>query len=186
MRNTIAYFEGRRIQNLKTKKRGRPKREKGIAPTPETLAKLQPNVLPSLVYNGVIDLDQEKAAEEIAHVYHTLHRGLLPAGGIENDRSMATGTLRDPFARMTTGERNAWEFTYKPWANSESKKLIRKRPRLCRWKLSVLITHENIKPDVIAAQYQVDYPIIIQQFKNSLDQYVYLMQNNNQRSSLVR
>jgi len=170
---------------LKTKKRGRPKREKGIAPTPETLAKLQPNVLPSLVYNGILDLDQEKAGEEIAHVYHTLHRGLLPAGGIENDRSIATGTLRDPFARMSTGERNAWEFRYKPWANNESKKLIRKRPRLCRWKLTLLITHENERPEVLAARYQVEYPKIIRYLKDSLNEYVYLIQNNYQRSSNV-
>ena len=52
-------------------------RAERIDPTPETLARIQPDPLSRLREDGVIDLDQMRAGEEIRDTWHAMTRGVM-------------------------------------------------------------------------------------------------------------
>ena len=151
------------------KKRGRPKRrEEFVGATVETAAKLQPDVVQSLVYGERITDDEERKLMLIRRTYETLSRGMLPSGGVLNERSKATGMQSDMFTHMSENERNNWQFIYKPWANLASKIIVKTKPRLCGWSLAIKLAYENVSLEDITAIYQLQEPALLYALSHSL------------------
>lgn len=97
------------------RRRGRPRRNEEIGPTPETLAKLDRDVLLTMLEGGQITADQEVAARELSSMWRALQRGMLPqmklgmAGPIPGRKQ-----ARSPFARIVDFEVEVWTTRYKP------------------------------------------------------------------------
>ena len=154
------------------RRRGRPRRNTDLGPTPETLAKLMPDVLLSLLDGEFITAEQESAARELSYMWRALQRGMLPQMklGISSP-TPGRKQARSPFARMKDSEIEVWRARYKPWAVSESKAVVVNAPRLLRLDLTRNIVENNSDPKIIAHEFGVHTDGLLDEFRDSLDSY---------------
>lgn len=85
-------------------------------PTPQTAAKLRPDVVAVLHRAGILSQDQANAAEAIRDVWAALQSTIIGGGayGLSFGRS---GKIADPVSRMTGREAALWSRVWKPWAD---------------------------------------------------------------------
>jgi hypothetical protein len=153
------------------KKRGRPKRrDEAVGPTPETAAKLEPDVLLGLTEAGVLTLEQERAGREIADVWRALMRGFF--GTFNPDGARLSGRVREPVDAMTQGEARIYATTYLPWAKQEVRALVVNFPKLTRCDLAYRVCAANQSPETVARAFQVDRFALIQPLRDGLDNYL--------------
>lgn len=162
--NTNRAYQGRR--------RGRPRRNEDLGPTPETAAKLEADVLSVLLETEQITVDQEAAGRELFSMWRALQRGFLPQmklslAGPNAGRKQA----RSPFARMSDFEAGMWTARYKPWAAVETKTIVVNVPRLSRLALTRRIIESNIRPLEIARTFLVSSKCVLSAFGKALDSY---------------
>jgi hypothetical protein len=155
------------------KKRGRPPRADKRAtdetgPTPETIAKLEVDVLTDLVETGLITVDQECAGREINAVWEALERSMA--------RTSATFLMR-----VTASHRElpdavshaiAWRLHYRhqPWASREIEKKL--APGVTRYGVVWRLCNLNWPIDLIARQAGVSEARILRAVRDSLDVYI--------------
>lgn len=92
-------------------------RAERIGPTPETAAKLRPDVVAALWAVGRIDGLHRQAAEEIRDIWAAMERGIF--GRSLDDRINAVATAarnRAHLDHMTEAERLLYGERYLPWA----------------------------------------------------------------------
>ncbi len=141
-------------------------------PTPETVAKLKPDILQCLLDQDLITADQESAAHELTYMWRALQRGMLPQAKLGLSSPMpGRKQARSPFARMSDREMEVWCARYKPWAVSEAKAIVVKAPRLLRLDLTRNIVEKNADPRRIALEFAVRVDRLLDEFRLSLDSY---------------
>ena len=156
----------------KIHKGGRPRRRPDRTdPTPETAAKLQPNVLTTLLHDSIITGEQHAAAEEIAGVWQALSRSLT-ARSAAADLIRHSGQSPDPFGLMNSDEIWRWQKRYKPWANGQSKKIVSRRPPLCRFRLTLKVAADNMWPLLVSVRHQVPLGATVNALRDALDAYI--------------
>lgn len=102
-------------------------RRKAVAdvPTPETAAKLKPDVLTVLHRAGYLSAEDLAAAEDISRIWRALMRGLFPQRpALDGARTAGRPGARDPISGMSTGEAWLWRAVYKPWAADMSDRVL--------------------------------------------------------------
>ena len=88
-------------------------------PTPETVRKLKPDPVRTLVLNGVLGAPEEDAAEILADVWRALANG-LDAGErtMDGTRAAKGQPWRDPVDRMSGRIAAIIHHIYRPWATA--------------------------------------------------------------------
>ncbi len=163
---------------IPTRKRGRPKRtEKSIAPTPQTLAKLQRDQVADLLKQGELNPDQERAARKIHSFSMALKRGMFPQSRLDPSMSTSanTPTRRRPEAsleRLTDAESEQWSHVYRPWAGTMTRKLVGRRPRLTSLGLVERIVNENKSPENLSAEFGLSRSVLLKELKTALNEYI--------------
>lgn len=95
-------------------------------PTPETVAKMRPDVVESLYRLGKIDSDQRWAAEKIQDVFEQVCRGLFPRAIDHRNPYVEKPSIRPAkgLELMRQSEFEHWRDVYKPWSAIEAKVLV--------------------------------------------------------------
>lgn len=101
-------------------------------PTPETVAKRQPDVIETLHHENLLDTDQHNAAMEIRELREALTRGIFsgaadysaPLGGKAGREQLRGLEALKGDVKDTGTEYGKWAQIYKPWSNSEGKRQI--------------------------------------------------------------
>lgn len=163
---------------IPARKRGRPKRkEDSVAPTPQTLAKLQRDQVAELLKQGELNPDQERAARRIHSFSMALQRGMFPQSRIEPSAptSATTPTRRLPQAsleRLTEAESEQWSQIYRPWSGGMTRKIVGRRPRLTSLGLVERIVNENKSPESLSAEFGVSRSTVLEGLTHALDEYI--------------
>ncbi len=153
-------------------RRGRPKANADIGPTPETAAKLEPDVLFELKQADCVTAEQETAARELHAMWRALKRGMLPQSKVVPASPIpGRKQVRSPFARMDESELDLWSQRYKPWANTETRMLIARAPRLSRLELTRRIIEDNTAPGALGARHGMADMEVVEHLRNALDRY---------------
>ena len=154
------------------RRRGRPRRNENLGPTPETAAKLDPDVLLVMLERDQLTSEQEAGARELFSMWRALQRGMLPqmklgmAGPLPGRKQ-----ARSPFARMGDSEIEVWTTRYKPWASVEAKTIVVGAPRLSRLDLTRRVIENNGRPADVARHFRTPVDKILAEFRNALDCY---------------
>jgi len=160
------------ITKISATRRGRPKREENCGPTPETTAKLEPDVLLVLRQHDHVTPEQETAARELHAMWRALKRGMLPQSKVVPASPIpGRKQVRSPFARMNDYELELWSERYRPWANAESRTLVTGWPRLSRLELTRRIVEDNATPAAIGAMHGLAQTQVMEHLRNALDRY---------------
>lgn len=103
---------------IPARKRGRPRRtQEDVAPTPETLAKLQRDQLSDFLKQGELTPNQKRAAPKIYSFYLALKRGMAQQSRLEIGPSVpARSQPQAPLERLSDAESESWCTVYRPWA----------------------------------------------------------------------
>jgi|TARA_R100001129_G_scaffold45581_2_gene31165 hypothetical protein len=98
-------------------KRGRPKKIKSIPPTPETLAKLEPDVVQLLMLNNQISQEQESACLILREIGTALNRQTRPFLGdlIPSETSSKGSKAKDPFDNLSDYQMWLYSEVIIPW-----------------------------------------------------------------------
>jgi hypothetical protein len=169
---THAYAKSNANRAYQGRRRGRPRRNEELGPTPETAAKLESDVLSVLLEADQITVDQETAGRELFSLWQALQRGFLPQMKLSSaGPNVGRKQARSPFARMSDIELGIWTARYKPWAAEETKTIVVNAPRLSRLTLTRRIIENNTKPAEIARTFVVSSEYILSEFGKALDCY---------------
>lgn len=151
-------------------KRGRPKkRDENAGATLETLRKLERDVLQKLVIDGIITVDQERAAREIDATWRAIMRGLFKTQRLET----GSAAQRDPSDAMTEREAAIHAQRYIPWANIEAKAKI--SPACTRFELARRVCTLNQDPRAVGAEFAVCAASSVNAIRTTLDRYLAFM-----------
>ena len=105
-------------------KRGRPKKNKAIPPTPETVAKLEEDMILYLTGNNLITQEQHNACVEIRTIHEALHLHIIPY--IKEHRDSPSFYNKNPFDSLTEKQQQKWSQVYMPWTEYSTTRKIPK------------------------------------------------------------
>ena len=161
-------------KHLRVKRRGRPRKrpEPVVSPTPETLAKLEGDVIQSLKQEGVFSAFQEEAALAI----RALRNALCNESSSMNLTHVSGGPTRpsprDCFDRLSANELRVYRGHYVPWQDAERSVLIPGAKGACRSDLFLVCVVENKTPEDLAAQLGASKVWIHRQLQESVDVFI--------------
>lgn len=167
---------------IPVKRRGRPKKnaDERINPTPETLAKLEPDHLRILLSKGEITPDQERAGRQIHALFHAMRSGGSPASRLDPPATSKRPVLtKSPVERLSGRQEDLWRKRYIPWARAKGSQVVVRRPRLTNLGLVEQLVSENRSPDLVAARFRVT-----QFWKLFGSQWTTIMPKNKKKSAL--
>tara|TARA_R100001510_G_C7644686_1_gene202089 strand:- start:1083 stop:1658 length:576 start_codon:yes stop_codon:yes gene_type:complete len=95
-------------------KRGRPKKNKSIPPTPETVAKLEPDVVQLLMLNNQITQEQENACLLLREIGTALQRKVRPFLNTTY-ADTKTNNTKDPFDNLSDYQLWLYSEVVIPW-----------------------------------------------------------------------
>ena len=152
--------------------RGRPRRNQDIGPTPQTAAKLERDVLLTMLEAGELTAEQEAAGRELYVMWRALQRGMFPQMRVDGTgHTPGRQSARSPFGRMSDFEASVWADRYKPWAASETKTLVVRMPKLSRLDLARRIIEYNTRPACVASVFGVSKAFLVTALQESLETY---------------
>ncbi len=153
-------------------RRGRPRRNQDVGPTPQTAAKLERDVLLAMLAAEELTAEQETAGRELYALWRALQRGMFPQMRVDGTgQSPGSQCARSPFARMSDFEASVWAERYKPWAAAETKVFVVRVPKLSRFDLVRRVVENNTRPMCVASVFGVSEAHIVTALKESLDCY---------------
>lgn len=138
-------------------------------PTVETAAKLEPDVLLTMQHAGLISIDQERAAREMASIWLTLERSLggfkqaLGEGSHGGQRGYGLEGMPARYAHLL-------QYRHQPWASREIGKAV--APGLTRYGIVWRIVYLNWDWREVADTSQVEHDELLKAFRDSLDVYL--------------
>lgn len=160
--------------NAERNSRGRYGGEDPVGPTPETVAKLQADVLLTLVQNDILTTDQERAGREIASIWRAIMRGMF---GTSNAAGVRTSSRRkDPTDAMSETESKYHAETYLPWATCQASRLAVKFPRLTYADVVYRLAVANENPLAVAQEIKVAPGVLIAALQDALEWYAQRME----------
>ena len=159
---------------IPARKRGRPRRtQEDVAPTPETLAKLQRDQLSDFLKQGELTPNQKRAAPKIYSFYLALKRGMAQQSRLEIGPSVpARSQPQAPLERLSDAESESWCTVYRPWAGGVSRQTLSRRPKLTALSLVGSIVKENQSPEFVSSAFDVPRPRVLSRAKARLDGYI--------------
>lgn len=153
---------------------GRFGNEDPVGPTPQTLAKLQPDNLLALVQNNILTTDQERAGREIACIWRALMRGLFGTSNAAGERS--SPRKKDPTDAMTETESRWHAGTYLPWARGKASRLAIKFPRVMYSDIVYRLAVANENPLSVAQEFNVKPGVLVAALQDALTWYADAME----------
>lgn len=159
---------------IPARRRGRPnKNVPDVGPTPETVAKLQPDQLSALLARGKISPDHERAGRSLHSLTSALQRGMSPVSQLQTPSSAGKRkTAKSPLDRLSGREETAWAAIYRPWANIASQTIVARRPKLTLMDLTLRVVESNQKPRGIAAFFEMTEEQVLSRLIDGLDLYI--------------
>jgi hypothetical protein len=153
------------------RKRGRLRRSKNLGPTPETAAKLDPDVLLAMLEKDQITSEQEAAARDLFSMWRALQRGMLPqmklgVAGPMSGRKQS----RSPFACMGDSEIECGPRAISLGRRSR-KRHCGRAPRLSRLDFARRVIENNVSPADVARDFRAPTESILSGLRNALDCY---------------
>ncbi|MBT5241439.1 MAG: hypothetical protein HOH20_14185 [Rhodospirillaceae bacterium] len=151
-------------------KRGRPRRaEVAIAPTPETVAKLQRDQVSDLLKQGELNPDQERVARKILSFSLALTRGMFPQSRIQAAAPLPARSLpQAPLERLSDSESELWSKVYRPWAGEMSRQLVGRRPKLTALSVVERIVNENNSPYALSSAFDLPRKQVLDGLRQAL------------------
>ncbi|NKB44359.1 MAG: hypothetical protein GKS03_08795 [Alphaproteobacteria bacterium] len=159
---------------IPARKRGRPPRtQEAIAPTPETVAKLQRDQVSNLLKQGELTPDQEGVARKIHSFSMALKRGMFPQSRIQTEGAMPSRRLpQAPLERLSDTESESWSRVYRPWAGEMSRHIVGRRPKLTALAVVERIVNENESLEAVSSSYDLPRTQVLDGLKRALDGYI--------------
>lgn len=148
-------------------------RQRSVPATPETLRKLQQDVIVTLVRQGVLLPHHHDAAMEIRSVHEAVGRGMFarssfaPTAG-SSGRGYGS---RDFTQRMSASERRAWETHYLPWSREMAMAVAAGLPGTRWMQLIIDIVVDNNALRAVEDRYRLRPGTAIQYLTEALDRY---------------
>ena len=140
--------------------------------TPETIAKLVPDVVLALRRRGALRMEHETAAVEIRHIHSALGRGFEPSERVLVPKGMRLGQAKSAGpAAMTEREVEAWEKRYRPWLRGEKEYRYSWLPA-SRAELAIFVIVDNVPLRSLARRYGLNTGRIKKALVRSLERYV--------------
>ena len=147
------------------------RREERYDPTPQTLAKLESDVLQDLLARRAITADEERAAREICDIHRAVKRGLFRTQNIGAGHGTA-----DASDAMSEHEARIHFQRYVPWSREEARHLAFRWPtRVMRLGLALKICEQNESIASIGKRHDTNDNRVLQIFRHALNGYVALM-----------
>ncbi len=144
-----------------------------ILPTPETLRKLQPDVVVELVREGCLRPHHQDAALEIRSVHEAVGRGMFARSSCD-PATGASGRAhgpRDFTQRMSARERRLWEARYLPWSRDMALAVVAGLPGTRWMQLVIDIVVDNHAVGTVEERYRLNPGTAIRYLVEALDRY---------------
>lgn len=148
-------------------------RQRSVPPTPETLRKLQQDVVVKLVRQGVLLPHHHDAAMEIRSVHEAVGRGMFARSSFDPTAgSSGRGQgPRDFTQRMSSSERRAWEKHYLPWSRDMAIAVVAGLPGTSWMQLIIDIVVDNNAIGAVEDRYRLRDGTAIRYLTEALDRY---------------
>lgn len=159
---------------IPVRRRGRPKRQfaEAVAPTPETVAKLEPDHLSQLLRDGELSVDQERAGRQIHGLFIALRRGGSPASKLREPVDRATRRLpQSPLDRLSARQEEIWRQVYRPWMEDVGRRVVVRRPKLTALGVVERVVADNTSAGRLAALYQLPTESVLDALRDAMDAY---------------
>ncbi len=146
---------------------------KGVPPTPETLRKLEQDVISVLVEANGLTQVQRDAAMEIRGIHEAVGRGMFARSAI--GPAAARGGFnygpRDFTQNMSSEELRIWETRYLPWSHELAVAIAAGMPGT-RWlQLVTDVVVDNATPAAVEACYRLPAGSALRYLAEGLDRY---------------
>lgn len=157
-----APMAGRKTRRARLKRIafGRPdgqSSDRNIAPTPETLKKLEKDVISTLFEEAALTSAQRDAALEIRGIHEAIGRGMFARSAV-NPAAVRGGPQygpRDFTHKMSVDELDRWENRYLPWSHDLAVAVVSGMPRT-RWlQLVIDIVVDNVSITAVESRYRL-------------------------------
>ena len=146
---------------------------RAIRPTPETLRKLQQDVVVELVREGSLRPHHQDAALEIRAVHEAVGRGMFARSSCDptaGSSGRAYGP-RDFTQRMSARERRLWETRYLPWSRDMALAVVAGLPGTRWMQLAIDIVVDNHAVGTVEERYRLSPGTAIRYLAEALDRY---------------
>lgn len=146
------------------------RREELIGPTDETLSKLEPDALQSMLFKGLIDQEEYDAALEIANMHRIMRRSLFKT---QRPGSVRTGSQTDPTDGFTESQARRYSTHFLPWAREQARHIVFGWPRrMTRLDLVLAVADDNQSIRSIGIQHDAADHRVLASLLRPLQEYV--------------